>query len=182
MKTEMFIPFVIKVEYISHRIKIPFQRYFKCILKYLGLTFKFLRVVQLAVHSASSRNLLTLRDQGPGLSGGNRTFAPRPPQNRHRIHRFSWNVRLSKITKCLCLFLVIIIEREGSRDSAVGIATGYGLDDRGIGVLVPLGSRIVFTSSSPALGPTQSPIQWVPGGSFPRGKAAGAWSWPLTSN
>jgi hypothetical protein len=28
------------------------------------------------------------------------------------------------------------------RDSAVGRATGYGLDDRGVGVRVPLGSRI----------------------------------------
>jgi hypothetical protein len=33
----------------------------------------------------------------------------------------------------------------GSRVSAVGIATGYGLDDRGVGVRVPVGSRI-FTS------------------------------------
>jgi hypothetical protein len=30
----------------------------------------------------------------------------------------------------------------GSRDSAVGMATGYGLDDRGVGVRVPVGSRI----------------------------------------
>jgi hypothetical protein len=29
-----------------------------------------------------------------------------------------------------------------SRDSAVGIATGYGLDDREVGVRVPVGSRI----------------------------------------
>jgi hypothetical protein len=33
-----------------------------------------------------------------------------------------------------------------SRDSAVGIVTGYGLDDRGVGVRVPVGSR---TFSSP---------------------------------
>jgi hypothetical protein len=32
-----------------------------------------------------------------------------------------------------------------SRDSAVGVATGYGLDDRGVGVRVPVGERI-FTS------------------------------------
>jgi hypothetical protein len=37
-----------------------------------------------------------------------------------------------------------------SRDSVVGTATGYGLDDRGVGVRVPVGS-------------TQHPIQWVPG-------------------
>jgi hypothetical protein len=29
-----------------------------------------------------------------------------------------------------------------SRDRVVGIATGYGLDDRGVGVQVPIGSRI----------------------------------------
>jgi hypothetical protein len=35
-----------------------------------------------------------------------------------------------------------------SRDSVVGIATGYGLDDRGVGVRVPVWSRIF---SSPLL-------------------------------
>jgi hypothetical protein len=30
----------------------------------------------------------------------------------------------------------------GARDSAVGTVTGYGLDDRGVGVRVPVGSRI----------------------------------------
>jgi hypothetical protein len=29
-----------------------------------------------------------------------------------------------------------------SRDRSVGIATGYGLDDRGVGVRVPVGSRV----------------------------------------
>jgi hypothetical protein len=32
-----------------------------------------------------------------------------------------------------------------NRDSAVGIATGYGLDDQGVGVRIPVGARI-FTS------------------------------------
>jgi hypothetical protein len=30
-----------------------------------------------------------------------------------------------------------------SRDSVVGIATGYGLDDRGVAIRVPVGSRIL---------------------------------------
>jgi hypothetical protein len=55
----------------------------------------------------------------------------------------------------------------GSRDSVVGIATGYGLDDRGVGVRVPLASRIFSTLSRPALGSTQPPVQWVPGALSP---------------
>jgi hypothetical protein len=44
-----------------------------------------------------------------------------------------------------------------------GIATSYGLDDRGIGVRVPVGSRIFSSPDRPALMSTQPPIQWVPG-------------------
>jgi hypothetical protein len=51
--------------------------------------------------------------------------------------------------------------------SAIGIATGYGLDDRGVGVPSP-GSVILFsTSSRPALGSTQPLIQWVLGALLP---------------
>jgi hypothetical protein len=61
-----------------------------------------------------------------------------------------------------------------SRDSSLGIAaTSYGLDERGVGFRVPVGLRIFSTSSRPALGPIQPPIQWVPGGSFSGGKEAG---------
>ena len=56
------------------------------------------------------------------------------------------------------------------RDSVIGIATGYGLDDSGIesrwGQKFP---------SRPTLGPTKLPVQWVP-----EVKAAGAWGWPPT--
>jgi hypothetical protein len=50
-----------------------------------------------------------------------------------------------------------------SRDSSVGIALCYGLDDRGSRVRFPTGAGIfLFTSASrTALGPTQLPIQWV---------------------
>jgi hypothetical protein len=45
------------------------------------------------------------------------------------------------------------------RDNAVGTATGFGLEDGWLGVRVPAGSRISFsTSSRPALGPTHPPI------------------------
>jgi hypothetical protein len=59
-------------------------------------------------------------------------------------------------------------------DSIVGIATAYGLDDQGGGVLIP--SRVknfLFTSSTPAVGSIQPPIQWVQGAVSPGGKAEG---------
>jgi hypothetical protein len=40
-------------------------------------------------------------------------------------------------------------EKSKSRDSVVGIATGYGLDDRRVGVRVPLGSTIFSSPRRP---------------------------------
>jgi hypothetical protein len=53
-----------------------------------------------------------------------------------------------------------------NRDSSVGIANSYGLYNRGFGVRVPVGSRTFSMSFRLGLGPTQPPIQWVPGTLF----------------
>jgi hypothetical protein len=65
----------------------------------------------------------------------------------------------------------------GEGDSAVGIATGYALDGRGVGVRVPVEARFFSTPRPPNRfwGPPNPPVQWVPGALF-RGKAAGAWT------
>jgi len=46
------------------------------------------------------------------------------------------------------------------QDSSVGIATCYGLD--GPGIEFRWGQDFLHLSR-PALGPTQPPIQWIPG-------------------
>jgi hypothetical protein len=70
-----------------------------------------------------------------------------------------------------------------SRDSVVGTETGYGRDDRGVGVRVPIGSRIFsFPCRPDRLWVHPTSYLMGTGGSFPGGKAAEAWSWPLTSN
>jgi hypothetical protein len=52
-----------------------------------------------------------------------------------------------------------------ARDSSVGIALGYGLDDWGSRVRLPAGAGNFSHHHrvQTALGPTQPPIQWVPG-------------------
>ena len=57
-----------------------------------------------------------------------------------------------------------------------GLVTSYGLDGPGIESQWWLD---FLHSSTPALGPTQPPVRWVPG-LFPWGKSAGECCWPPT--
>jgi hypothetical protein len=71
-----------------------------------------------------------------------------------------------------------------SRDSSVGIVTGYGLDDRGSLVRFPAGAGNFSLHHRVQTGSGAHPASYPMGtrGSFPGGKAAGARSWPLTSS
>jgi hypothetical protein len=82
------------------------------------------------------------------------------------------------------LYFAQVMCTNRSRGSVVGIATGYGLDDRGVGVRVPVESIIFSSPRHPdryGVHPTSYPVgtgfflSWG-------GKATRAWSWPLTSN
>jgi hypothetical protein len=63
-----------------------------------------------------------------------------------------------------------------SRDSSVGIALGYGLDDRGSGVRFPARTWNFSLNHSVQNGSGAHPASYPMGtrGSFPGGKAAGA--------
>jgi hypothetical protein len=65
--------------------------------------------------------------------------------------------------------LLRIHETHVSRDSVVGVGTGYGLDDRGFVVRVPIVSRIFSSPQGPDLpwgppSPLTKGYQWI----FPR--------------
>jgi hypothetical protein len=67
-----------------------------------------------------------------------------------------------------------------SWDSSAGIAMDYGLD---VQRLIPDRGKI-FLLRSVHTGSGAYPVYYPVGteGSFPGGKVAGSWSWPLTSN
>jgi hypothetical protein len=74
--------------------------------------------------------------------------------NQVRIMGYVYGISKSLLTSSL-----------RSRDSSVGIATAYGLDDQGGGSSSPdrVNNFHFSISFRPSLGSTQSPIKWVPG-------------------
>jgi hypothetical protein len=58
---------------------------------------------------------------------------------------------------------------------------GNGLDNLGFGSWQEQDILLFYKTSRPFLRPAKPPSQWVPG-SFPGGKVAAGWSWPLPSS
>ena len=69
-------------------------------------------------------------------------------------------VLLYQIGNCCYQYLLIIYFTHGGPGSSVSIATGYGLDGP---VIESRWARDFPYLSRRALGPTQPPVQWVPG-------------------
>jgi hypothetical protein len=86
-----------------------------------------------------------------------------------QIHTKHINTLCGQDVELLNVKLVVHIATNGP-GSVVGIATSYGLDGTGI---ESRWGRDFPHLSGPALGPTQLPVQWVPGLSRGQG-AAGA--------
>jgi hypothetical protein len=112
------------------------------------------------------------------LLEGSRRFQNAMHVTSHRFHAISYandnryeissgSVKTVTARESTCSSLTAVATKRESRDSVVGLSTGYRLDDGEVGVRVPVGSRIFSTLSRPALGPTQPPIQWVRGALSP---------------
>jgi hypothetical protein len=73
-------------------------------------------------------------------------------------------------------------KQQESRDSSVGIALGYWLDDRGSRVRLPAGDGNFSLHHRVPNGSGVHPGSYPMGTrvSFPGSKEAGAWNWPLT--
>jgi len=61
------------------------------------------------------------------------------------------------------LNLQVSLPSHMSRDSSAVLALNYELDDRNFEIRRGLGMFLFTTVSRQALGPTQTPIQWLPG-------------------
>jgi hypothetical protein len=83
------------------------------------------------------------------------------------------------------LYVAVGHDTENNHSIQLVYQQGYVLDDQGPRIQFLAGGLGIFlftTASRMALGPTQPPIQWVPGALSLGDKAAGAWSWTPPSS
>jgi hypothetical protein len=99
---------------------------------------------------------------------------------QHRAGTIKWRATWSIAEKCRELFQNTAGK---NHDSSVGIALDYGLDNRGPRVRFPAGAGNFSLHHRVQNGSGAHTASYPMGtrGSFPGGKAARAWSWPLAS-
>jgi hypothetical protein len=106
----------------------------------------------------------------------------------HVVSYYSWvdictshikQICVSKISKCVRKKVIISY----SCDSSVGVVTGYGMDDRMVGVrfLAVAGNFSIHHRVQTGSGAQPASYTMGSGSSFPGSKAAGAWNWPFIS-
>jgi hypothetical protein len=83
---------------------------------------------------------------------------------------------ITRFSKCVILYFAYVIGLDKSRDSSVGVALGYGLDDRGRRVRFPAGAGNFSLHHRVQNDSGVHPAYYSMGtsGFFPGGKAAGA--------
>jgi hypothetical protein len=98
-----------------------------------------------------------------------RTTAVCSQNDAHRCNEHMWNTRIVHVTLLhfVAIFAKFVTEICHIKFLTVtelsGIALGYGFDDRWFESQQRLGVFLFTTASRLAPGPTQPPIQWVPG-------------------
>jgi hypothetical protein len=99
------------------------------------------------------------------------------------VFTMNWACSTVGVTRNAFRILVYTPHGKESRDSSVGIALGYRLDERGSRVrfLAEAGNFSLHHRIQNGSGTHSASNKMGTRGSFPGGKAAGAWSWPLTS-
>jgi hypothetical protein len=99
--------------------------------------------------------------------------------NDRRVPSYStmfWHFKTFGLLRSVIIGMVLC------RDSVVGIATSYWLEDRGDWVWVPVGLKIFLRDVQTRSGAHPATYPMGTGGSLPGSTASGAWSWLLTSN